>query len=193
MANKKTFAAKAAKTERKSAEASASTTSARSTVSGPARKDRGSPGDELTAKMDGSQALAKAIPFNANKTREYGKASVKPEPGTTVPAPDPRATGSTLTESSASAKAGAGKPKLGVNPGNLPLDRSRVDSTDRVLTTNLGVPVADNQHSLKAGLRCSKTSSCVRRSRTSITSVSQSASCTRAALLPMATSNATSR
>jgi len=153
MANKKTFAAKAAKTERKSAEASASTTSARSTVSGPARKDRGSPGDELTAKMDGSQALAKAIPFNANKTREYGKASVKPEPGTTVPAPDPRATGSTLTESSASAKAGAGKPKLGVNPGNLPLDRSRVDSTDRVLTTNLGVPVADNQHSLKAGLR----------------------------------------
>ncbi|HKO46120.1 MAG TPA: catalase [Polyangiaceae bacterium] len=153
MAIKKTFAAKSAKTERKSAEASASTTSARATVSGPARKDRGSPGDDLTAKMDGSQALASAMPFNANKSREYGKASVKPEPGTTVPAPDARATGSTLTESIASAKAGAGKPKLGYNPGNLPLDRSRVDSTDRVLTTNLGVPVADNQHSLKAGLR----------------------------------------
>jgi catalase len=40
-----------------------------------------------------------------------------------------------------------------VNPGNLPLDRVRTDATDRVLTTNQGVPVADNQHSLKAGLR----------------------------------------
>ena len=29
----------------------------------------------------------------------------------------------------------------------------RVDSTDRALTTNQGVPVADNQNSLKAGLR----------------------------------------
>ena len=29
----------------------------------------------------------------------------------------------------------------------------RVDSTDRVLTTNQGVPIADNQNSLKAGLR----------------------------------------
>ena len=42
---------------------------------------------------------------------------------------------------------------LGQNPGNLPLDRVRVDSTERTLTTNQGVPVADNQHSLKAGLR----------------------------------------
>jgi catalase len=29
----------------------------------------------------------------------------------------------------------------------------RVDSTDRALTTNQGVPVGDNQSSLKAGLR----------------------------------------
>ena len=34
-----------------------------------------------------------------------------------------------------------------------PLDRVRVDSTDRALTTNQGVPVGDNQSSLKAGLR----------------------------------------
>ena len=34
-----------------------------------------------------------------------------------------------------------------------PLDRVRVDSSGRVLTTNQGVPVADNQNSLKDGLR----------------------------------------
>lgn len=33
------------------------------------------------------------------------------------------------------------------------LDRVRVDSTDQPLTTNQGVPVGDNQSSLKAGLR----------------------------------------
>jgi catalase len=52
-----------------------------------------------------------------------------------------------------STKAGSGQPNLGLNPGNLPLDRVRADATGRVLTTNQGVPVADNQHSLKAGLR----------------------------------------
>ena len=140
-------------TSRKSSRASASTTSARSTVSGPARKDRRSPGDALTAKMDGTQSLAAAMPFNANKPNEYGKASYKPAPGATAQPPDVRATGSTLTESLASPKVGAGKPNLGRNPGNLPLDRVRVDSGGRKLTTNQGVPVADNQHSLKAGLR----------------------------------------
>ena len=33
------------------------------------------------------------------------------------------------------------------------LDRVRADSTNRALTTNQGVPVGDNQSSLKAGLR----------------------------------------
>ncbi|HEY0961364.1 MAG TPA: catalase, partial [Pseudomonadales bacterium] len=42
---------------------------------------------------------------------------------------------------------------MSFNPGNGPLDRVRVDSSGRVLTTNQGVPVADNQNSLKAGLR----------------------------------------
>ena len=59
---------------------------------------------------------------------------------------------STLTETNASAKVGKGNPPLGFNPGNGPLDRVRVDSGGRVLTTNQGVPVADNQNSLKAGL-----------------------------------------
>ena len=62
-------------------------------------------------------------------------------------------TGSTITESTPSDKAGAGEPRLGVNPGNAPLDRVRVDSSGQALTTNQGVRVADNQNSLKAGLR----------------------------------------
>ena len=66
---------------------------------------------------------------------------------------DPSATGSTLTETNPSDKAGAGKPQLGTNPSSLPLDRVRVDSSGQTLTTNQGVPVADNQNSLKAGYR----------------------------------------
>jgi catalase len=42
---------------------------------------------------------------------------------------------------------------VGLNPSNQPLERVRVDSGGRVLTTNFGQPVADNQNSLKAGLR----------------------------------------
>jgi len=133
--------------------AAAATTSARSTVSGPARKDDRSSGDELVEKMDAAQALAAAMPFNPNKPGEYGEASAKPSVGATVPPLKASATGSTLTEQVASTKLGAGEPRLGQNPGNLPLDRVRVDSSGRVLTTNQGVPVADNQHSLKAGLR----------------------------------------
>ena len=41
----------------------------------------------------------------------------------------------------------------GVNSTIEPLDRVRVDSQGQVLTTNQGVPVADNQNSLKFGLR----------------------------------------
>ena len=41
----------------------------------------------------------------------------------------------------------------GVNPLVGSLDRVRVDNTDQPLTTNQGVAIADNQNSLKAGLR----------------------------------------
>ena len=98
--------------------------------------------------------------------------------------PDPSATGSTLTETISSDKAGSGKPRLGFNAGNEPLDRVRVDSSDRALTTNQGVPVADNQNSLKAGFaapRCSKISFFAKRSRISITSAYRSGSSMRAA------------
>ena len=60
--------------------AAGSTTSARSTVSGPARPD-GVPSDAATRKADGAQALAEEMPFNPNKAGEYGKASASRGPG----------------------------------------------------------------------------------------------------------------
>ncbi len=44
-------------------------------------------------------------------------------------------------------------PILGENPNNAPLEKVRVDSAGRALTTNQGVAIANNQNSLKAGLR----------------------------------------
>jgi catalase len=93
------------------------------------------------------------MPYNVNKALEHGEVSACPEKGQMVEASDPSATGSTLTETIASEKAGAGEPQLGFNAGNESLDRVRADSSERVLTTNQGVPVSDNQNSLKAGYR----------------------------------------
>lgn len=128
-----------------------SVTSARSTVSGPTQKD--APQDMATAKAVGVEALASAFPFNSAKPSEFGKQAMKPAVGQTVEPPDPMVGGSTLSEGNASSKVGKGNPQVSFNPGNGPLDRVRVDSSGRVLTTNQGVPVADNQNSLKAGLR----------------------------------------
>jgi catalase len=129
-------------------------TSARSTVSGPARK--GGPAaitDTATAKIAGVEAVAAAFPHNAAKPSEFGAAALRPEMGQAVKPPHPMITGSTLTEVNASEKVGKGNPQVSFNPTNGPLDRVRVDSGGRVLTTNQGVPVADNQNSLKGGLR----------------------------------------
>ncbi|HEX2574160.1 MAG TPA: catalase [Polyangia bacterium] len=127
-------------------------TSARSTVSGPARPARASREDPLVAKATATEQLVAAMPENVNKALEYGKASAQPPVGTSVAA-DPKATASTLTETRASPKVGRGKPMLGTNPENQPLDRVRTDASGQALTTNQGVPVADNQSSLRAGLR----------------------------------------
>jgi catalase len=103
--------------------------------------------------MAATQDMAAGFPFNEAKAAEHGEAAKKPPPGKQVEPDTPAATGSTLTETTPSAKAGDGKPMLGFNANNLPLDRVRVDSGGRGLTTNQGVPIADNQNSLKAGLR----------------------------------------
>ena len=124
----------------------------RSTIGGPTDMP-GTPGNDFTAKLAGTQALAAAMPYNTNKALEHGDVSASPEKGPTADVPDPVVTGSTLTETISSEKAGEGEARLGFNPGNESLDRVRVDSSERTLTTNQGVPVADNQNSLKAGLR----------------------------------------
>ncbi|WP_256078375.1 catalase [Massilia sp. YIM B04103] len=90
---------------------------------------------------------------NANKPGEYGAAARTPQPGATASPSSSLATASTASEGTASDKVGAGVPPLGENLVRGPLDRVRADSGGRALSTNQGVPVAENQSSLKAGLR----------------------------------------
>jgi catalase len=126
----------------------------RSTISGPMNpKSAASAGDPLAIKFDATQKLAADMPYNVNKPLEHGELAMEPPEGQTATPEDPSASGSTLTETTGSDKAGAGRAPLGTNPTNLPLDRVRVDSSDQRLTTNQGVPIADNQNSLKAGYR----------------------------------------
>jgi catalase len=127
----------------------------RATVSGPARSEpQTSAADDLAAKYAGTEALSARTAFNENKAAEYGAGgAIEPPAGQPVEPDDPIVGASTVTEAEASDKVGSGSPAIGRNRTIAPLDRVRVDSTNRTLTTNLGVPVADNQHSLKAGLR----------------------------------------
>jgi catalase len=94
----------------------------------------------MVAKIDATEALAQAMPYNENKENEHGELATEPQPGKTVEPKNPAATGSTLSESNASVK-------------TRKLDPLRADGAGQVLTTNQGVPIADNQSSLKAGLR----------------------------------------
>jgi len=110
-------------------------------------------GDRLLEKTAAGKDLAAAMPANENKANEYGEASRCPYTGATREPAAPSATGSTSTEIISSEKVGDGEPNIGENPTVDPLDRVRVDASNQVLTTNQGVPIADNQHSLKIGLR----------------------------------------
>ena len=138
-----------------------------STVSGPSslppqppRPVPTAPGAEaLDRKQGGTELLVEAFPYNSAKPGEHGRidgeghAAAAPSKGKAVPPPSTDVSASTVMEGAASAKLGTGIPVLGFNATNLPLDRVRADSTGRALTTNQGVTVADNQNSLKAGLR----------------------------------------
>ena len=107
-----------------------------------------------TAKMAGTQALAAAMPRNELKASEHGlRGGHAPQAGKPVKPRDDDVTASTLSEDNDSDKLGEGLPNVGLNPNNTSLDRVRVDSGGRPLTTSLGVQIADNQNSLKAGLR----------------------------------------
>ena len=108
----------------------------------------------LATQKIGAQAASAAMPANPLKAGEHGlDRGHQPMPGKPVEPHDPIDAASTVSEDATSPKVGDGKPVPGHNPGNESLDRARVDSSGQVLTTNMGVAVADNQNSLKAGLR----------------------------------------
>ena len=117
---------------------------------GPGKK---ASGDALVQHAADTNAAVASIAHNANKPLEYGHGNaVAPSEGKHVDIPK-NVSGSTLSESNRSAKTGAGKPVVGENATIGSLDSRRADPSGQVLTTNHGVPVGDNQHSLKAGLR----------------------------------------
>ena len=82
---------------------------AKSTVSGPSQGPSERGDDPAVRKMEGTQDLAAAFPFNVSKPGEYGAASRTPSPGAEAEAPDPSVTGSTLTEVNESPKTGSAR------------------------------------------------------------------------------------
>ncbi|MDB5805359.1 MAG: catalase [Betaproteobacteria bacterium] len=154
MATRKTASKKTSPKASSSTAPDVATSSAHATVGGPSH-----PGvtSDNAADMAGIKAAATeeavaGMPFNANKPGEYGDAAREPEEGATVELPSETVAASTLSEGNESDKTGEGA-ESGVNHTIGSLDRVRVDSTGQALTTNQGVAVADNQNSLKAGLR----------------------------------------
>jgi len=127
---------------------------ARSTSGRAAKPSSETAGDPLAEQAASTQAMVGSMPYNAIKDKEFGRANaVAPPVGATAEPGSPAATASTLSETTPSAKTGAGAPLIGTNATIGTLDRVRADATGKVLTTNQGVAVADNQNSLKAGLR----------------------------------------
>ena len=89
---------------------------------------------------------------NDSARLKYGEPNARsPHPGTALPEPTPELAASTASETNASDKTGPA-PSLGESMSGS-LAPKRVDATGQSLTTNQGVRIADNQHSLKAGLR----------------------------------------
>jgi catalase len=107
----------------------------------------------LLEKIVSGKDLAAQTSSNPIKSAEYGDAACTPTAGVTHEASSQLAGSSTDSEVFASEKVGSGTPPIGVNNAIAPLDRVRVDNTGTALTTNHGVKIADNQNSLKIGLR----------------------------------------
>ncbi len=138
-----------AKRDRKGAEVRRS----RATVSGAAASaPPGGSGDDLATKVAAAGELAAGMPFNPIKANEYGADAAHPPEGPCIEPSDALAGASTVTEANRSDKVGSSAP-AGENSTIGSLDRVRADASGRRLTTNQGVLVADNQSSLKAGLR----------------------------------------
>jgi len=98
------------------------------------------------------QTLAEAMPFNSSKAAEYGQKNAEsPAEGASTETPSPTAGAATLSEKNESSKTGSAALDPIAVDGSL--DRVRVNDAGQMLTTNQGVPISDNQSSLKAGLR----------------------------------------
>jgi hypothetical protein len=109
--------------------------------------------DASDAKNASINEMSSSITFNKNKFSEYGyEGALNPEKTFSVSPVAYSTTGSTLSEVQKSEKFGNRAIK-GINATIGSLDHVRVDSLERQMTTNQGVAVADNQHSLKGGLR----------------------------------------
>ncbi|MCG7324754.1 catalase [Achromobacter sp. ACRQX] len=138
---------------KKPAKGGALDTAYMNTDSGPATGPAGKPTHPALQRAAAVGATTGAIPHNANKEAEYGEQAARcPYAGAHVGTVDPAVGASSLSEKEVSDKTGdAATPGVNQNDGTLP--RVRADGGGQALTTNQGVRMSDNQHSLKAGLR----------------------------------------
>ncbi|MDO9405568.1 MAG: catalase [Polaromonas sp.] len=137
----------------KASKSSAAPAAARNTDSAPSKVAAADASDPALLKASQTGDLAAAMPFNPTKPAEHGFANgLKPQQGATAEPASRLPGASTLSEENTSEKVGSVAPE-GVNSTIEPLDRVRVDSSGQMLTTNQGVKVADNQNSLKYGVR----------------------------------------
>ena len=114
--------------------------------------------NQLADKRAGEAALAASVPSNPLKASEYAESDDPARPmvaarGEPVEPADDMDTASTISETIASDKVGFGEVEVGYNPSSEALDRVRVDSGGREMTSNQGVAISDNQNSATAGLR----------------------------------------
>ncbi len=120
------------------------------TAGGPSHPD--SPHTAMARHAAEETSLVLAMPFNANKQGEYGyEHAVAPQEGASSEMPAAQTGASTLAEGNSSAKTGA--PALQTASLDGALTAKRVNDAGQMLTTNQGVTISDNQHSLTAGLR----------------------------------------
>src|SRR6202021_2293214 len=120
------------------------------TVSGPSQATASM--TELAHHAADHKTLAEAMPFNSAKPAEYGASSkATPPTGAHRAMPSLSSGAGTLSEKNDSLKTGSAT----IEPRSLDgsLESKRINSAGQVLTTNQGVPVANNKDSLKAGLR----------------------------------------
>jgi catalase len=119
----------------------------------PASRKTTAPSDPVLEQASATQALVAAMPHNANKALDFGRDNALAPPfGLTAEASSDTVSASTLSEVNSNAKTGAAA-KPGEHAIDGQLSQVRVDGSKQLLTTNHGVPISDNQNTLKAGLR----------------------------------------